>query len=174
MMSIVPSSNEQNELVVWASEMGPQNPKDPPSRWQKFIDGLRQVVGLKPLYLLEWLSVAKVAQQEAEAFDKRAQAEEKLIKARAEYERAKAEVIKAEGEASKNEAEARLTDQWAEDHVEDRRFRELMRRMLAARAQSVDDAREQLEEIIRQIELSGGRVEMRLPEPPEEDVPDRT
>ena len=132
----------------------------PPQRHGSgFIDSLRQTVGLKPLYLAERWAVAKVRQEEVNV-------DATLLAAKAQYELATAEARRIELEAQakyeKSMAEAeriRIFNELAATASSS-----LVANILSANTQTPDGALHNLMQVIQQIHMHGGMVEMELPQ----------
>ncbi len=159
-MSLTPQS--ENRAVVQRTELQPLDPKDSRSRWQRFVDFLRQNIGLKPLYLAERYAEAKVRQEEAKARQEEVDADVRLLQAKVDYERALVEAEKmrreSAGKRAKDVAQAGLT--------------KAVTRLINAGELDCVEAIEELQAIIQRIQSQGGLVEFELPEPEEGEAGD--
>jgi hypothetical protein len=165
-MSFVPQ--DENQLVVQRTDMVPIDTKDSRGRWQRFIDGLRQHIGLKPLNLSERWAEAKVRQEEVGA-------EARLLAAKADYElkMAQARQIEVETNGLQAKNQASVEKLRAEASASDASAR-LVNELLDARKNGTDAALENLSLSITQIQLHGGSVEFGLPSPPDDGDCDRS
>ena len=152
-MNLIPY--EESEAVVQQTTFEPSDASDTRSAWRKFVDGVRQSFGLKPLHLTERWATAKVRQQEAEV-------DTKLFTARAQYELAAAQArkieLQAEGEHAKNMALARYIDSLVRDAADPAVVADL----IASKNQSLDEALANVEAVAEQIRLLGGSVEIEV------------
>lgn len=152
-MSLVPSN--QPDTVVQQTEFEPADAKDTRTAWQKFVDAIRQSIGLKPLYLAERWAVARVRNEEIDA-------DAKLLDATAKYELAAATAkqiaLQAEGKHAKDMAIAKLIESKTKDTPDPNTVVEL----LEAGDISIEDALANLESIAQQIRMHGGSVELRI------------
>ncbi len=100
-MSLLPS--KEPGTVVQQTQLGPSDPKDERNWWHKFVNFLRQNIGLKPLYLAERFAEARVRKEEVEA-------EKTLLEAKSIYEMtvatAKKIELESEGQYAKDMAVA--------------------------------------------------------------------
>lgn len=167
MSQLVP---EETKLPVQRTDYGPRNLRDRPSWWRRFCDGVRQTIGLKPLYLAEEFARAKIDRERAAAEQERAsgraremEAAAKLVEAGAQYQlaRAKADAI--------GRGEAELKPGSRDDGVDD-----LVRTLLAGRRMSPGDAQQQVLDAIKRIELQGGSVEIDVSDTVEETGPEHS
>ena len=78
--------NSENEIAVARTTVGPENPQDSRSLWDKFVDGVRQAVGFKPVFLSEKWAEAKIRQENAKAMRDEAEAVARVLEARSNYE----------------------------------------------------------------------------------------
>lgn len=152
-MNLIPY--EESEAVVQQTTFEPSDENDTRSAWRKFVDVVRQSIGLKPLHLTERWATAKVRQEEAEA-------DAKLFSARAQYELAAAQArkieLQAEGEHAKNMAIARYIDSLVRDDADPAVVADL----IASKNQSIDEALANVEAVAQQIRLLGGSVEIEV------------
>ena len=132
--------------------------RDSRSGWQKFIDGLRQSVGLKPLYLAERWAEAKVRQEEIDA-------EARLLEAKANYELAMAEVRKMEREGqSKQQIDEAIAGFIRSQTDTPEIVLSIIQNLSDASTLAPGEALANLEDVIKRIELHGGAVEVDLPD----------
>ena len=145
---------KENELVVQNTNLQPVEPSDDRSAWQAFVDALRTTIGLKPIYLAERWSTAKVRQEEADA-------DAKLLEARAKFEIAAAEAqrirLEAEGNYEKDMAIAQYIRTQSSGESD---AGSLVQRMIDASSKSTDECANDVIAIIEEIRLLGGTVEV--------------
>lgn len=157
---------DDNELVVQNTNLSPIDPRDSRSGWQKFVDGLRQTIGLKPIHLAERWAEAKVRQEEVDA-------EARLLTAKANYELAMAQIRKMEREGqSKQEVDGAIADFIRQQSASPETVMSAVRHLRDASSQSPDEALEHLQDVIKKIEFQGGDVELDLPDGSENANPD--
>ena len=150
-MSNVPP--DKGELVVHKTELEPIDPGDSRSAWLKFVDGLRHTIGLKPLYLAERWTEAKVRQEEADA-------DTRLLAAKAEYELAMAQArsleLAAQGKLARDVAEAGLLR--AQANAIDMASNNVVAELMQSASADPSEALENLKSVIEQIKMLGGNV----------------
>ncbi len=146
-MSMIPT--KEGETVIHRTDLEPADPKDSRNRWQKLVSAIRIAMGMKPLYLAERWSVAKIRHEEASA-------DAKMLSAKAEYEigmaQARAIELEAQGRLAKNLAIATLLESQANPIV-----LELLKNKTTTEAIS------ELKSIVEQIRKFGGDVEIEFP-----------
>ena len=171
-MSLVPSSDPSSEVVIRRTELKPVDPKDSPSWWRRFCDGVRRVVGRRPVELADRFVEANIRKVEGEANNLDAEAAAKVLRAKAEYEKAQAEARLIRAKASLKEAEGRVKREEAPPSARDRLEQEHQwaRRLADARDGTEEEAKKALREAITQIVISGGCVEIVAPDVPSEDL----
>ena len=154
---------EETKLPVKRTDYGPRDLNDKPRWWRRFCDGIRQTIGLKPLYLAEEFARARIDRERADAEGARAsgraeemQAAAKLVEASAQYKlaRAKSDAI-LRGEADRPALKRH-------DGVD-----RLVETILEGRELSPAQAQRQFLDAISRIKLKGGVVEFDLTEQPE-------
>ena len=147
--------HERRNAIIQASEMQPEKATEDPGLWRRFINTLRQTVGLKSLELAEEFARAKILQEQTAAFDQRADAEARLLEAKNAFEVGKAKAAEKRAAARKTNAEAKRIESQTKINEE------LVQRLL--HEPSTEEAVEDLRSIIQQIEKLGGSVEFDLP-----------
>lgn len=171
-MSLAPQ-NEPQSAIVQRADLKPNDPKDPPSAWQSFVNGLRRLIGCRSLELSDRYAEARVCIAEAEAEGIRIENEIKLLKARQEFEEAAARAAQirsqTEADAKKASADAKVKAAQSRSINANTRVTELALKLLKAGEMSPAEAREWLEESMQRIALHGGTVELQLPEPSDDE-----
>lgn len=160
-MNLIP--HEESERIVQRTTLEPSDKDDTRSSWKKFVDAIRQSIGLKPLHLTERWANAKVRQEEADA-------DAKLFAARAQYELAAAQArkieLQAEGEHAKDMAIAKYINSLVPDDADPAVVAELIQ----SKDRAVDDALANVEAVADQIRLLGGSVEIKVDNPPQDET----
>lgn len=85
----------------------PQKPTDNPSMFVKFVNFVRQNIGLKPLELAERFAEAEARKREAQADSFEVDNQVKLLKAKQEYELVQAEIRRMDMEAAGKSEQAK-------------------------------------------------------------------
>lgn len=153
---------DDNELVVQKTNLSPIDPRDSRNRWQRFIDGLRQTIGLKPIHLAERWAEAKVRQEEVDA-------EVRLLAAKANYELAMAQIHKMEREGeSKQDVDGAIADFIRQQSGSPEIVISMVKNLRDASSQSPEEALEHLQDVVKRIEFQGGDVELDLPGEPDD------
>jgi hypothetical protein len=161
-MSKLPAERPSDELVVQESVLRPINPQDKPSRWKRFLNGLRTTIGLKPLYLAERFATAKVRKEEIDN-------DIKLVNAKLEFQKTMAEMRRLERESKSKSAETKAKTKKIQVETQ---IQEWALEQLKAKNLSPEEAANHLAEIIQKIELiHGGRVEIPLAQDPQDETP---
>lgn len=151
-MSTIPP--KENELVVQNTELEPVDSKDERSIWYRLLDTLRTTIGLKPLYLAERWTTARIRNEEVNA-------DTTLLAARAQFELAAAEAhriqLEAEGRFQKDTA---IAEYIRRTNSNDDDVSALVQGLLEAASRSPDDCATDLLSVIERIQLLGGTVEI--------------
>lgn len=148
--------DEHGELIVQKTQLGPVDPRDSRTVWQIFVDGLRQTIGLKPIYLAERWAAAKVRQEEVDA-------ESRLLAAKANYELAMAQIRRMDRESeSKQNVDEAVVDYLRSKTMSPEIMRAAIAQLRNAYSQSPEQALENLLNVIQKIEQHGGTVEFDL------------
>lgn len=164
-MSVVPPN--ESEVIVSRTDLRSVDPNESRPVWKRFLDAVRQTVGLKPLYLAERWTTARVRQEEVDA-------DARLLVAKATYELAMAEARRIELEAKGKFAKDTADAEYVRTHTEI--LRDTLGRATSPLAAELLDRRspaeaaEYVNDMIRQIHLHGGCVEIQLPQSPSEDT----
>jgi hypothetical protein len=160
-MSLMPTE-EPKPLAIQKTTLAPASPSGSRGGWWKFLDALRAAIGLKPLELAERFAVARVRQQEMMTETQEVENEIKLLRAREEFE-----LIKAEVERRRTQTASVAKIARAKVRMENARAKivELAAKQLEASQSDPEEALQRVQDVIRQIELHGGRVEVEIPEP---------
>lgn len=146
-----------NELVVQKANLSPIEQSDSRNGWQKFIDGVRQTIGLKPIHLAERWAEAKVRQEEVDS-------EARMLAAKANYELAMAQVRKMEREGqSKQDVDGAIADFIRQQSGSPEIVMSILKNLRDASSQSPEEALGHLQDVIKKIEFQGGDVELDLP-----------
>jgi predicted oxidoreductase len=163
-MTLVPS-DKPTELVISKVELRPIKPADKPGIWWKFLNSLRQTVGMKPLELVVRFGEAKVVAKELDNDSKDVDNQVKLLQAKADYERVQAEIRERDrASQAKADREAVVTRGMAAGA----QIQEWAAQQLKARKKTPDQLAGDLMAIKHQIEVvHGGRVELELPPVPD-------
>ena len=149
---------DDNELVVQKTNLSPIDPRDSRNGWQKFVDGLRQTIGLKPIHLAERWAEAKVRQEEVDA-------ETRMLAAKANYELAMAQIRKMEREGqSKQDVDGAIADFIRQQSSSPEIVMSILKNLRDASSQPPEEALEHLQDVIKKIEFQGGDVELDLPD----------
>lgn len=166
-MNLIPFEDPP-EVTVQKTELKPLDPKDSRNLWQRFVDGLRQHIGLKPLYLTERFAVARIREVESANESREVDNQVKLLQAKLEYERFQVEARQAEQslelERQKAAEDIRLKKEQTKREKANRNLSEQAAKLLSAAQQTREEAIEVLKDVIARIELHGGDVEINLPE----------
>jgi hypothetical protein len=157
-----PSTHEPERAIVVRTEMEPNSASDSPSKWRSFVDGLRRLIGLKPIHMAERWAGAKITSVEVEN-------QAKILKARGDYELIQAQIRKMDQEtaATQGTIEAQVRTAVAKASQEESKARILRSaaQQIQNRNITVEQAAENLQRIINVIEYQhGGRVEIQLPD----------
>lgn len=150
--------DDTNELIIHKTQLSPDDPKDKRTTWQKFVDGLRQTIGLKPLRLVERWAEARVRKDEVET-------ELRLLEAKGKYEFLMARVRKMDRESLSAQG---LTEAKA-DFIRSKStlsgdVPDALKTLIDSASSDPADTLEELKDVIRRIEIQGGTVEFDLPE----------
>lgn len=158
---------EREEIIVGRTDLVPHDSVDKPSLWRRFIDGIRTVIGLKPLYLAEEWARAKVLEVETSAEKNTLDSQAKLLEAKAAYElaiaEARARTLGAEGQHAKDMAEAQLLETKSR-LLASPEVQELSEQLIQGEDMEVADALDKLELLMQRILMNGGVVELAIPD----------
>lgn len=143
------------------TEMSPIDPKDPPSLWEKFLDRVRSIFGGQSVDLARRFAVAKVMQEEANAFKTKAEGMATLLAATANYEKTQAEIAQMQSAAKAEPQES------PQPTTEKKRLSPLAQKLLGDEARTVEDLQEEIRRLCLEINIKGGTVE--IPLPPEDE-----
>jgi hypothetical protein len=147
------SFEEPEQAIIQRSELKPKDPKDQPSRWWRFINGLKTTIGLRPLYLTERFAEAKVCSIETDN-------QVKLLNAKKDYELAMVEAEKKRQEATLLGAQAREKN--AEAHI-----KELVHTYMETKLLPPEEILEKVNSLLSQFASFGGCAEIKFPELPD-------
>lgn len=167
MNDLIPRDDDPpNATAISRTSLLPVNKGDRPSTWRWFCDGVRQLVGLKPLDLVMRFAEAEARKREAEAEGLEIENELKLLQARNDYELVQAEIRRQDLESQNKAEEARaLTDRI---RAETRTtaalasIHETAAREIERRKASPQETRERLKGIVDKIRSLGGEVEIQI------------
>lgn len=133
-------------VAISQTELKPVKAADDPSLWRKFVNSVRQTIGLKPLELAVRIAEAEVASREIEN-------QVKLLKAKQEYERVQAEIQKTKAEAAEIRTKTRSKKARA-------RIQEVAAREIERRGQTLEEAMQRFKQLVDKIQSLGGDVEI--------------
>ncbi len=150
-MALLPHDDQKKEVAHQLQIRSEKKPR--PGLWKRFVDGVRQTIGLKPLHLAERWAEAEIAVREAEA-------SKSVYEGMATFENAKAARLKAEGEHRRDCAAADNTAAKTE------LVRVMTEKLEGADKLDPQEARENLRRAIEAIQREGGTVEIEFPQLP--------
>ena len=151
------SPEDQDKVVVQSTQLAPIDPNDSRSVWRRFVDGVRQTIGLKPVYLAERWAEAKVRQEEIDA-------ESASLAAKANYELAMALVRKMERESeSQQELDSAVADYIRSQTDSPDIVLSVIKNLRNSKSQSSEETLEYLRDVTKRIEFQGGTVEIETP-----------
>lgn len=165
MTDLIPRPDEPAApTAICKTDMGPISPADTRTSWQKFVDFIRQNVGLKPLDLAKRFGEAEARKREALAESQEVDNDVKLLKAKQEYELVQAEIrrrqLEAEGQAVKAKAEADEIRARTRSRKALARIQETAARAIEARSKTPEEAMDEVNRLIERIRDAGGDVEI--------------
>lgn len=154
MALLKPKDDSDHEVVAERTEMRPIDDRDPASLWRRFLDFMRQSIGLKPLDLSERWIEAKVRSAEIDN-------ETRLLNAKLEYERTMAEVRRINAETDAMQKSIHIMEL-------DGAVGEMVRKYFHSSCISPDEAFQELQEVIARIQSHGGSVNIEVPDESDE------
>lgn len=167
MNDLIPRDDDPpNATAISRTSLIPVNKGDRPSTWRWFCDGVRQLVGLKPIDLVMRFAEAEARKREAEAEALEIENELKLQRAKQDYDLVQAEIRRRDLESqnkteeanalnSKIRAEARTT-------VAVARIHEAAAREIERRKAVPQETLERFKGIVDKIRSLGGEVEIQI------------
>lgn len=155
-----PIADEPELHIAQRAALRPDNPRDHPTRWRRFLDFLRTRIGMKPLWLAERWAEARVAAMETDN-------SAKLLAAKKDYELAMSEIRRAESRGRIDDADAELLRAKAKSTLADAKVKEAVARLIEARNEPPEQSLINLEDVIQRLLTHGAVVEVQPPELPE-------
>ncbi len=179
-MSDIIRQNEEPITSVSRTEFRPKDITDNRNLWLRFVDVLRQTIGVKSLELAQRYAEAKVSAQEVDVEASKIENQVKLLKAKRETEMVLADIrrkdLEAKGEFEKAKAIAQSLRNGIKSEKARRRIEAAADQAIERRNESLEEKIARLEEAMARIMAAGGQVEFELPDTesqePAEEKPD--
>lgn len=151
-------------IAISQTDFKPKDSADNPSLFRRFVDFIRQNIGLKPLHLAERFAEAELRKREADAEKQEVENQVTILKAKQEFELIQAEIrrkqLESESTADREKAMTEAVRADTRSKKASARIQEVAAREIERLGQTPEEAVKRLHRLVNRLRSQGGDIEI--------------